>query len=74
MKGQILLVSQIVAQGTKIKPWEIVVTEVGVLSFVTPNIKHSSLFIDFILTLECGPVNESVLLHTLKVGLHIQIT
>ena len=61
-------------QGTKVKPWKIVVTKVGVLSFVTPDIKHSSLFIDFILTLECGQVDESVSLHTLKLGLHRQIT
>ena len=37
MKGQILLVSQIVAQGTKIKLWEIVVTKVGILSTITQN-------------------------------------
>ena len=52
MKGQIFLVSQIAAQGTKIKAWDILVTKVDILSFVMPNIKHSSLFIDFILTLE----------------------
>jgi hypothetical protein len=34
MKGQILLVSQIVAQGIKEKAWKIVVTKVGILSFV----------------------------------------
>jgi hypothetical protein len=52
MKGQILLVSQIVAQRTKIQLWEFVVTKVDILFFVVPNIKHLSLFIDFILTLE----------------------
>jgi hypothetical protein len=52
MKGQILLVSQIVAQGTKVEVWEFVVTKVRILSFVIPNIKHLPLFVDFILTLE----------------------
>ena len=40
------------AQGTKVNPWELVVTKVDILPFDMPNIKHSSLFIDFILTLE----------------------
>ena len=61
--------SQIVAQGTKIKAWEIVVTKVSILSFVMPNIKHIPLFVDFILTLEWGPVNESVFL--LAGGFHL---
>ena len=52
MKGRIFLVSQIVAQGTKVKAWEILVTKVDILPFVMPNTKHSSLFIDFILTLK----------------------
>ena len=52
MKGQILLVSQIVAQGTKEKVWENVATKVSILSFVMPNIKQVPLFVDFILTLE----------------------
>ena len=62
------------AQGTKVKAWEIVVTKVGILSFVVPNIKHVPLFVDFILTLEWGPLDESVFLHTLKMALHTQIT
>jgi hypothetical protein len=74
MKGQILLVSQIVAQGTKEKVWENVATKVSILSFVMPNIKQVPLFVDFILTLEWGPVSESVFLHTLKLALHTQIT
>ena len=54
MKGQNCLVSRIVAQGTKIKVWEILVTKLDILSFVRQNIKHVSLFVDFILTLEWG--------------------
>ena len=50
------------AQGTKVNQWECVVTKIDIFSFVTPNTKHSSLFIDFIWTLREGPVNESVLL------------
>ena len=52
MKGQKFLVSQIVAQGTKIKVWEILVTRLDIMPFVTPDIEHVSLFVDFILTLE----------------------
>ena len=52
MKGQKILESEIVAQGTKIKAWEIPVTKLDILAFVMPNIKHVSLFVDFILTLE----------------------
>ena len=54
------------ALGTKVDPWEFVVTKINILSFVMPNIKHSYLFIDFIWTLRGGPVDESVLLCTLK--------
>jgi len=36
-----LLVGQIVAQRTKIKPWEIVVTKLGIVSFVTPKLRNS---------------------------------
>ena len=47
-KGQILLVSQITAQRTKLKLWEIHVTKLGILSFGVPNNKHSPSFVDLI--------------------------
>ena len=65
-----MLASQILAQETKQKLWEIGVTKLGILSFVMPNIKHLAFFVDFILTLEWGHLNESVLAHTLKMALH----
>ena len=63
-KGQILLVGQIMAQGTKVKSWEIQVTKLGILSFVVPNEKYLALFVDLILTLEQGPLSQSVFLLT----------
>jgi len=51
-KGQILLVSQIVAQKTKVNPWEFVVTKLDIMFFVVPNIKYLALFVDLILDLE----------------------
>jgi len=47
-KGQILLVSQIAAQKTKVNPWEFVVTKLGIMSFVVPNGKYLALFVDLI--------------------------
>ena len=73
MKGQKFLVSQIVAQGRKIKSWEILVTKLDILSFVVPNIKHVSLFVDFISTLEQSWVNESVFLPTWNLSLQTAI-
>ncbi len=62
-KGQILLVSQIVAQTTKVNSWEFCITKVDILSFVPPNYKYLTFFVEFILILEWGQVNESVFLH-----------
>ena len=47
-KGQFSLVSQIVAQRTKEKLWEIYKTKVDILSFVTPNYRSSVPVIDLI--------------------------
>ena len=66
MKGQILLVSQIVAQGTKIKAWEIVVTKVSILSFVMQKYKTLVLVINLISILQSGHLDESVLLQVLN--------
>jgi len=68
-KGQILLVSQIVAQKTKVNPWEFVATKLNIMSFVVPNNKHLALFVDLILDFEYTPLNQSVFLLTLKSGL-----
>ena len=40
-KGQILLVSRIMAQKTKVSPWEFVVTKVDVWSFIVPRLRTS---------------------------------
>jgi len=63
-KGQILLVSQIVAQRIKVDPWEFVVTKLGIMSFVAPNNKYLALFVDLILTLEYAPLDQLVFLLT----------
>ena len=65
-KGQNLLVSQITAQGTKVKACEFYGTKMDTLSFVTP--KHRTLVpaIDFIYILQWATHSESVFLHTLK--------
>ena len=73
-KGQISLVRQIAAQITKVNPWEIGMTKVGILSFVVPNNKHLALFVKFILTLRWDPSDGMVFLHTIKLALHIHIT
>ena len=62
IKGQILLVGQITAQGTEVNSWEILVTKLGILSFVVPNSKYLALFVDLILTLEQAPLSQSVFL------------
>jgi len=64
-----LLVSQIVAQKTKVNPWECVVTKLNNMSFVVPNSKYLAHFVDLILNLEYAPLNQSVFLLTLKSGL-----
>ena len=62
MKGQNSLVSQIVAQGTKIKPWEFVVTKTGILSIIMHKYRTLVLVINLISILQSGHLNESVLL------------
>ena len=61
-KGQILLVGQITAQGTKVNLWENLVAKLGFLSFVVPNSKYLALFVNLILTLEHAPLSQSVFL------------
>ena len=65
-EGQILLVSQIIAQRTKVNLWEFVITKLGIMSFVVPNTKYLASFVDLILTLEGAPLNELVFLPALK--------
>ena len=50
-KSQISLVSQIMAQQTKVNLCEICITKVDILYFIVPNKKHLALLVDFILTL-----------------------
>ena len=66
MKGQILLVCQIVAQRTKIKAWEIVVTKVGILSFVTQKYRTLVFVVNLISILQSGHIDESVFLLALR--------
>jgi len=54
------------AQGTKANPWEFLVTELDIMSFVVSNAKYLTLFVDLILTLEGAPLDESVFLPALK--------
>ena len=63
-KGQILLVGQITVQRTKVNSWEIQVTKLDILSFVIPSDRHSTFFVDLILTLEWVPLSQSVFLLT----------
>ena len=62
MKGQILLVRQIVAQGTKVKSWEFVVTKISILSFVVRKYRSLVLVIDLISILQSRHLDESVFL------------
>ena len=73
-KGQISLVSQIVAQRTKVNSWENYITKVDILALTLPNNKHLGPFVDFLFTLQWDPFDETVFLHTLKVTLHTCIT
>ena len=64
--NQSSMVSAIItAQRTKLKLWEILVTKLGILSFVASNNKHTACFVDLILTLEWVPLKKSVILLTL---------
>ena len=65
IKGQILLVSQIVAQRTKVKALEIVVTKIGIFSLVIPKYRTLAFTTDLISILQYGTLDESVLLPTL---------
>jgi hypothetical protein len=65
-KGQISLVSQIVAQRTKGKSWENHETKEYMYFVIVPNYRHLAPFIDFILTLDWGQFGGTVLLHTSK--------
>ena len=60
-KGQISLVSQIVAQRTKGNLWENRMTRAGILYFVMPNDRHLASFVDFILTLQWDQCSGTVL-------------
>ena len=74
MKGQNLLVCQIVAQGTKVKVWEIVVTKIGILFFVVQKYRTLVFVINLISTLQFGQLDESVFLLTVKSCLQACIT
>ena len=63
-KGLIRLVGQITVQRTKVNPWEILVTKLDILSFAMPSDRHSTSFVDLILTLEWVPLGQSVFLLT----------
>ena len=65
-KGQNLLVSQITAQGTKVKACEFYKTKIDTLSFATPKYRTLVPAIGFIYILQWATHNESVFLHTLK--------
>ena len=62
MKGQFFLVSQIVAQGTKLKLWEFVVTKLGILFINIQKYRTLVLVINLISILQSGHLDESVLL------------
>ena len=62
MKGQIFLVSQIVAQGTKVKPWEFVVTKIAISFIEIQKYRTLVLVINLISILQSGHLDESVLL------------
>ena len=67
-KGQISLVGQITAQITKVNPWEISITKIGILSFVVPSSKHLAPVVKFILTLRWDPFDGTVFFAHHKVG------
>ena len=69
MEGQILLVTQFVAQGTKVNPWEIQNTRVDIVSFVLPKFRNSVSANNLIYSLQSGRLNESVFLLVLSLGL-----
>jgi hypothetical protein len=67
-KGQILLESQIIAQRTKLNPWESVTTKVDITSFVVPNNRTTVFVIKLISILQSSRISESVFLQALKLS------
>ena len=57
-----MLVSQIVAQGTKVNPWDILKTKVDIVSFVIPKFRNSVPANNLIYSLQSIRLNESVFL------------
>ena len=55
-----MLVGQIIAQRTKLNPWEFVATKVGIPSFVVPNNRTTVPVIKLISILQSGRNGESV--------------
>ena len=68
IKGQILLMSQIVAQETKGKAWKFVVTKTSILSSVMWKYRTLVFGINLILVLQSSHLNESVFLLILGLG------
>ena len=62
------------AQGTKVNLCKFETTKEGITSSVMPNNKHLAPFVDLILILIWDQLDESVFLHTLKLGLVTWIT
>ena len=67
-KGQNLLVSQITAQGTKVKACEFYKTKIDTLSFATPKYRTLVPAIGFIYILQWGTHNESVFFAHIEIG------
>jgi len=63
-----LLASQIMAQGTKVNPWEIQDTKIDIVSFVTPEFRTSVSANHLIYSLQSSRLDESVFLLVLGLG------
>ena len=61
-RGPFLLVSQIMAQRTKINPWEFVITKPCILSFVVLNLRTLALAHYLIYILQSSRFSESIFL------------
>src|SRR5258708_6889482 len=68
-KGQILLVGQIVGQGTKLNLWEFLITKIDILSFVAPTYRTLVPSIGLIYILQCHTLCQSVFLPVLGLAL-----
>ena len=68
MKGQISLDRQIAAQGTKVNPWEFLVTKVDILSFIKPKYRSLANAIVLIYILQYGTLDETFFLLVLGLG------